>query len=278
MKEELEGEVKLGRLPRKSSTRALIFSDFLKKDVPIPPQSSDYWRNRQHFPLRNFGNIDYGDCTIAKQAIATMRMERLETKGEIPQISDEEIIRIYFSMTKRLYGGGDTGAYETDALSNWRNKDLTFRDFGGNPLTISAYTRLNPANHTELKTAISLSEAHGIAICLNLPLAFANIKPPQKWSIPKNTVLLDNWLPGSWGGHSMWATGYTQEGIWLRHTWNYPKQLLTWEAAAIYLDEAHFVIDSIDEWRQIPKVNSIINLPAIVSAVNSVSSIKIKDI
>src|SRR5688500_6730710 len=112
---------RLGRLPMKSTRRALMFNDFVK--FLKVPRSQTYWRSRKPIPLRSYGNLRHGCCTVAKQAVAATRMERLEQQRTI-HVTDEEVLRVYYAMTTALYGGGDTGAYEDDALNRWRNPDL----------------------------------------------------------------------------------------------------------------------------------------------------------
>lgn len=264
----------LGRLPAKSTPRALMFRDFVK--FLTLPKSQLYWQKRKPIPLRSYGNKDYGCCTIASQANLATRMELLETKRLI-NITDEEVVRVYFAMTTALYGGGDTGAYEDDALNRWRNPDLTFKDDKGHPLTIAAYLRLNAKDPDELKAAIALSGAKGIKICLNLPRRYERLDPPAEWDVPANSTLTGEDQPGSWGGHSLEVNAYNQRGMFPDHTWDVPNNLLTWEAAAAYLDEAHVVIDSLDAWRQQLKGNTAarLNLADVRDAVNGVSSIRI---
>src|SRR5688572_4559225 len=241
---------RLGRLPVKSSRKALMFSDFVRADAPDPPKKMRFWERRKPFPIRTFGNTSYGSCTRSKQAIASMRLERLEQRRTI-NITDEEIIRVYKEMSDRRYGGGDNGAYETDALDDWRNPETTFSDVKGRKMTIDAYTRLNPYNHREIKMALATAGAHGIAVCFNLPWAWRHVYPPRTWEIPAGTQLTGDWMPGSWGGHSMWAIGdYDELGFWVPHTWNLEDQFVTWEAAAVYMDEAHLVIDSVNYWKK----------------------------
>lgn len=267
----------LGRKPRLSDRRALMTVDFLKTDVD-PPAQTKFWKTRAPFPVRSFGNLQHGDCTIAKQAQAALRMERIETR-RTPRINDQVVIDTYYSMTKELYGGGDVGAYEIDALNRWRDPAKTFRDASGRPLTIDAYTRLDPANHRQMKQALALAGAHGIAVCLNLPWGFASILPPGDWDIPEGQAMTGEWEPGSWGGHSMWARDYDQVGIWLVHTWDLKDQRITWRAAAAYLDEAHLIIDSMNYWRKHkPKASKILNLKALEEAVNDVSRVQIGDV
>lgn len=262
----------LGRLPAKSSRKALQFSDFFR--FLKLPASSNTWAKRQPIPIRSFGNTQVGDCTIAKQAVAAMRFERLEQRKTIA-IADEEVTRVYFAMTSRLYGGGDTGAFETDALDNWRNPELTFKDDAGHPYTIDAYLRINASNHDEVRAAIALSAAKGIAVCFNLPQAWQG--HDDRWDAPPSGQSpIGAWLPGSWGGHSMNCFGYTAEGLLVDMTWDVPPVLVTWDAAAIYMDEAHLIIDSVDSWRaQASSKAGTLKLTQVVEAVNDVSSRRI---
>lgn len=264
----------LGRLPAKSTPRALMFRDFVK--FLTLPKSQMYWQKRKPLPLRSYGNLEYGDCTIASQATMATRMELLETK-RLVHITDEEVVRVYFAMTTALYGGGDTGAYEDDALNRWRNPDLTFKDDKGNPLTIAAYLRLNAKDPDEIKAAIALSGPKGIKICLNLPRAYETIDPPATWDIPEGTSLTGPLQPGSWGGHSLGANAFNQQGVFEDHTWDRPNNLITWAALAAYCDEAHAIIDALDPWRAQTKGHAAarINLADVRDAVNAVSSIRI---
>jgi hypothetical protein len=177
----------LGKKPAKSTRSALLFADYLKTDV-APPPKYNYWAKRAKFPDRSFGNTTVGDCTIASQAVAAMRMERIETKST-PKITDDAVLKAYYDLTGRLYGGGDTGAYETDALDNMRRADQTFRDTKGRPITIEAYTRINQYNQDEIKRALSINAGHVVKLCFNLPLAFERMLPSKVLDVPKGQVL-----------------------------------------------------------------------------------------
>jgi hypothetical protein len=265
---------RLGRLPMKSSPRALLLNRFAALDVK-PPVRTRFWEPRVPFPAHTFGNTRYGSCTISSQAHAALRMERLEQR-RTTEIAEEEVIRVYTAMSDRLYGGGDNGAYETDALDNWRRPEFTFRDYKGRALTIDAYLRVNPSDHDELRRALHLAGAHGIKVCLNLPWAFAAIQPPLEWDIPEGQALTGDWMAGSWGGHSMFARDYDEGGIYLVHTWGMPDQRLSWRAAAAYLDEAHVVVESWNYWRtKKPTAIAGMDLVGLRAAVNAVSSQKI---
>ncbi len=261
-------EKKLGKLPAKSDTKALMFANYLPKKAITLPVATNFWTKRAPFPRRMFGNDKLGDCTRASQAIAAMRMERIE-QGKTIDIADEEVIRVYLEMTDRLYGGGDTGGFEEDALNEWRKPDTTLRDTKGNPLTIEAFTRVNQANITEVKTAIATSLSHGIKLCFRLPAAWENQN--KVWDIPAGQKPIGSYLPSSWGDHSTFCIDYDAFGIILP-TWDIQLKV-SWRAVAIYSDEAHSIIDSIDNWK---KKGSVLNLSAIRADVNAVSSHKIK--
>jgi hypothetical protein len=260
---------RLGRLPRKSDVRSLMLAHFLT-DTDPPPTKTSFWVKKTKFTPETWGNDEEGCCTIAKQANMFRRFQRIEHRATI-EITQQEVHTVYRRMTDELYGGGDTGAYEEDALSRSRNPDTALRDTKLRPLTIDAFLRINPANQLELKRAVAMAAGHGIAICINLPVGFSNIEG-HDWDFPDNTPLIGDWLPGSWGGHSMWAIEYDPLGLWLEHTWGIPPQRITWRAAAAYIDESHTVIDSVDSWRRrgVP-----LELDQVVQAVNDVSRVKI---
>jgi hypothetical protein len=247
-----------------------MFGAFARGTVK-PPKATGFWNRRAPFARHAYGNTEHNDCTIAKQAVAMLRMERLET-GHVPQIAEDEPLRVFEKMCADLYGGNDEGAYETDALDRWRRPELSIRDASGRALTIDAYVRVNHLDQQEVRRAIASSGAHGIAVCLALPKAFESISPPKAWDIPVGQPAIGDWLPNSGGGHSMWARDYDENGIWLVHTWREGDQLLTWKAAECYLVEAHTVIDSLDAWQRDAHARKRLDLKRLKKAVNDVSS------
>lgn len=272
---------RLGKLPAKSSLKQLHFASLIKPIAPTPPSVANFWVRQAPFGARTFSNDTVGCCTIASQAVAAMRMERLEQKRTV-QFSTSEVLRVYYNMTERLYGGGDTGAYESDALGNWRKPDLTFRDAEGMPHTIDAFLKINHADVDEVKRAIAFSGVHGIKACFQLPLAWSRVDPPTTWDIPKNQPMVGQWLPNSWGGHVVYCADYDTVGPRLSHTWYeggkevyYGLQRITWRAFLSYCDESYLIVDAVDTWLQQGLLTSN-QAGAIKEAVNSVSDQKIK--
>jgi hypothetical protein len=263
--------VRLGKAPARSEPKLLQLASFMDTQKN-PPKATNFWHKRSSFPLRSFGNRTYGDCTRASQALLSMRMERLETK-RTPIITDEEVVRVYFEMSKRLYDGTDNGAFEIDALNEWRRPETTFHDSKGRPLTIDAYVRVNQADMTAVKNAIYTAGAHGIKVCFGLPLAWASVTDGI-WDVPEGQMPIGEYLPNSWGGHSMTATDYDENYVYMPSSWATPDIKVTWRAFLMYADESYLVIDSIDSWKK--KAGKIIDVMGIKKAVNHVSSYQIK--
>jgi hypothetical protein len=262
---------RLGKAPARGHMNMLNFADYLKAEIKVPEKTT-FWKKRAPFPIRNYGNLEWGCCTKASQAILATKMERIEYRRTI-KINNQEIIDNYLKMTARLYGGGDTGAYEMDALNEWRNPDRSFRDDQGHPMTIDAYTRINQSNIDEVKKAIYLSAAKGIKVCFNLPAAWVN---ETVWDMPVGVPLIGKYMPGSWGGHSMTsASDYDKDWLYLDHTWQIPTGRISWRAFAIYCDEAYSVVDSVGSWRKRLTPNEL-DLRKMVGDVNSISDVKIK--
>lgn len=264
---------RIGKAPSKSHPLMLSAANYLGKAIVIP-EVFNYWSKRKKLPSDiDYGNDNNGDCTFASQAVMALKME-LQERRRLISIDTDEILRVYYNLTKRLYGGGDTGAYELDALSNWRNADLTFRDTKRNPLTIDAYTKVNHSIISEVKKAIFLSAAKGVKVCFNMPIAWANT---LTWDIPEKQLPIGKYLPGSWGGHSMAsAEGYDKDWCYLNHTWTgCGVGKISWKAFAIYCDESYMVIDSVNSWKKkLSKTD--FKASALISDVNNVSDIKIK--
>lgn len=264
---------RLGKAPARGNIKQLFLSNYLKKAVPVPAVYN-YWAKKPPFQPYDVGNNEYGCCTFASQALLIQRMERIEQKATI-QIPKQHIIDTYFALTQKLYGGGDIGAYETDALDNWRDPTRTLKGKTGRAYTIDAYTRINQANIEEVKQALFLAGAHGIKVCFNLPSAWSSLGTAQGWDLPAGQQLINEWVPGSWGGHSMMAAAdWDENWLWLPSSWNEPDRRISWRAFATYCDEAYLCIDSVDAWRKKPHAKNI-DLAGLKNDVNKVSSIKI---
>jgi len=270
----------LGRIAPKATPKALHLRQFLEMENLSPPKATNFWRKRAPFKPGSWGNRVEGCCTIAKQVNMFRRFERLELRQTV-SVDPNEVHRVYREMTSELYGGGDTGAYETDALDRSRRPEKCLHTPSGHPLLIDAYVRVDAWDQVAVRSAMSTAAGKGLAVCLNLPAAWASSPETGVWDLPSGTSATGRYEPGSWGGHSMWTFDYDEVGPWLDHTWDRPSQQITWGAAAVYMDECHLVVDSVDEWRQKKKAEpasdlGYLDLDLLVEAVNDVSSQKIK--
>lgn len=267
----------LGRMPRKGDERDVLDERVFRmlRAVEIPDVLRPY-RPKRPFPRRAYNNNIEGNCTRASQVIAQVRIELLEQRRRI-EVADAEVTRIYRDMTARLYGGGDTGAYETDALSEWRRPELTFKDSKGRAYTIDAYTRVNVADKDAIRSALVQSAGRILKVCANMPLAW---RGKDVWEAPlRREDFVGPWRPGSWGGHSMTISAddrgyvYTGDGVYIQ-TWDDAPRLVTWAAFFAYFDEAHRVVDSVNAWKR--RLGKELNAKALVAAVNEASSYKLE--
>lgn len=235
---DIPGKV-LGKAPKKQDSRNLMAARYLAE---VFPPKYDFEKRRSPIPARTFGNTVYGDCTLASQANALARLERIEQRRTV-LIPDQIVIFNYLQMNN----GEDIGAYELDALKRWRTIGFTYR--ANRQYTIDAFTEIRPWNVSEMKAA--LWQFKVIKVCFALPIAWSTIEPQDGvWDVGDGP----DYEVGSWGGHSMTADAYDEEGIWVIHTWyERPKsvrQKVTWAAVAKYCDEAYSVVDSLDAWRK----------------------------
>jgi hypothetical protein len=265
-------EKQLGKLEAKHDARNLMAAKYIAE---TPPASYDFMRlpskrRRSRLPARTFGNNDFGDCTLASQANALMRFERVEQRRTII-VPQQHVIDNYLQMT----GGQDSGWYELDALKRWHSEG-----FDWNPnrkYTIDAFAQVNVDSADEIRAAMYAFRL--IKICFGLPNGWKQIDPEGYGDAGPNGDHIwseDGGDPWSWGGHSMMADAYDEDGIWVVHTWfegdTQARQLVTWEAVAKYADEAYSLVDSIDEWRSRPRLSRLVDLDALEKDVEEVTA------
>lgn len=258
----------------KTSRKLLHLSNYIKPKAIVLPKTYNGLAGTKAIPLQDWGNTECGDCTIASQGEGTQIMERKEQRKLIT-FPAANMKQTYFNMVKRVYNTDeDLGAYEADALDNWRNADYTFRDTKEKPYTIDAYTAINHRNLVEVEQAIFLSGRKGIKACFALPLAWA-LQGGNVWDIPEGQQMTDEYAPYSWGGHSTWLLPrWDPKYYYVLSSWvDYPFYKISKKAFLQYADESYSVIDSANAWK---KKSKMINMAALVSDVNSVSDIKLK--
>ncbi len=265
MPEEIQPK-KLGKLEVKHDRRNLMAAHYMA--ATYPPEY-DFMKGRRDIPARTFGNTSYGCCTLASQANALARFERLEQRRTI-LIPDQTVISNYLEMT----GGADEGWYELDAIKRWRT--IGFPASATRRYTIDGFAQITPQSIDQMKAALWNFKV--IKVCFGLPASWSTIDPPTYavdgvggvWDVGDDSPTFGF---GSWGFHSMMADGYNSEGIWIGHTWYHgtktARQFVTWAAVVKYADEAYSIVDSFNAWRS---KKPVFNLEALAKDVARVTA------
>jgi hypothetical protein len=178
-----------------------------------------------------YANDRYGDCVIAGRAHQTLRFELIEQR-RIISITDAEVVNEYLIET----GGTDIGLIVLDSLKRWRTTGWIA---GGARYFIQAFAEIDRGVVSQVKRAV-FTEL-GVGLGLSLPMtAQREFEAGKPWAIVNGAGS----VPGSWGGHYVYVTGYTTLGPTCV-TWG-RKQLMSWNFFNKYCDEAYAVIDALD--------------------------------
>lgn len=222
--------LKLGKSTAQSDRRNLQLAAILKAAPPLPKEY-DFDLKHPEIPLPMFANDRFGDCVIAGRAHQTLRFEDVEQR-KVLAISDDDVTREYFAET----GGQDTGLVVLESLKAWRRRGWLAAK---RRYKIRAFAQVNQANRTEVKQSIFLDL--GVGFGLSLPKsAQAQTQAGKPWDVVKGPGS----APGSWGGHYVYVSGYTQAGP-VCVTWG-RKQQMTWAFVGKYCDEAYAIIDAVN--------------------------------
>lgn len=229
-------EVKLGkRLGVINDPRTLTLRPLLEGGVlPSPPPSSELGRNKS-VPM--FLNDKAGDCTFVTHGHRIRLQEAAAGQRREQPITDEDVIGAYAALTgyNPATGENDNGAYMLDVLNYMRTVGLG-RQRDGTPHTIAAYVRINHRDEAEVRVASWLFG--GLAAGIWLPWS-ARTQDLRSWDVPLTGPTGDG-APGSWGGHSVYTTGYGRKGVTFK-TWG-ADAAMTWRFWQTYVDEAYAVI------------------------------------
>jgi hypothetical protein len=240
-------QVRLGKkLGVVEDRRTFMAADLLRPgefDFPLPPRHR-VGGNLERVPM--FMNHQKGNCTRASQGHAVLTMERSSgQRGAM--LTDQHIMDAYARVGYRVGPPEvDEGAYELDALNDWRHNGIGLEK-DGTPHKIKAFVRVDHTNHEEVIRAHYVFG--GLKVCAGLPLSAADqINRGEPWTVSTTR----NWW-GSWGGHSMYSHIYDLDarrqptggapldqgiGLW---TWG-QLQWLDWEWWDKYVDEVYAVI------------------------------------
>lgn len=249
-------DFKLGKQDHKHDDKTLMMANFM--EVPVVPTKFDLEKNRAPFPVHIWGNNEYGDCVIAAEANALLRMERIETRRTV-KAQDADAIKRYKHLTGCNNPGdsNDTGLVILDSMSDWRNNGFPV---GAHTFQIAAYGELDPLEHDQLRAGIYL--LHGIHFGFALPISAQQQTEQGFWDV---TLGVDS-APGSWGGHCVYADKYDEDNIYV---WTWGREIRVSNAfVRKYADEAWAVVDNLDKWRK----NDHLDVPGLEKALHDIGA------
>lgn len=217
---------KFGRTRPKYTPPVLRFGNYLKQNLPVPPDSVNYIIPSVLSSLNmSLDNRKIADCTAA----GAMHIEntfRANANSGLPFATTQQTINFYSDSTG--YNPNDPttdkGGNEIDVLNYWRQYGL-FRD---GTAKISAYLSVDATNQTELKAAIWLTE--NLYFGVELPDAWLENFPGDNftWDVAGN--------PNPNHGHCFVGLGYDSEGVMI-DSWGFIGKV-TWAGIAKYANLA----------------------------------------
>lgn len=261
-------QLRLGKKEYVHDDRTLMLAKFLKTDIRVPDKF-DFDKDRAAFPMRMWGNDEYGDCVIAGRCNHILRLERLEQRHTIA-LYDSDAITEYKKLTGCQSPGdeNDTGLVVLNAMQEWRNQGMDTDGRSGvrspRNYSIYAYGELHPTDHEQIKTAIYA--LHGVHFGLWLPYAAQKMFRDGIWDYQGQKD--EQWQPGSWGGHLVYskAYGYDVDGVEII-TWGTLLKM-SWAFIDKYCDEAWAIVDNNDSWR----VKQTVDVAALSQELASITS------
>ncbi len=235
---------RLGKKEYAYDPRTLKMAAFMDTEAIVAPPKFDFDYRRSPFPIRVWGNDQWGDCVLAGQCNEILRLERVEKRRTI-LLQDKDCVAMYKKMTGSNTPGDsrDNGLVVLYAIRDWRNNGWLI-DYGWTKrnYSIEMFGELDPQNHVQLRQAIYV--LHGVQLGFSLPLTAANQTRNGYWDVVENAG--SSGEPGSWGGHLVYAKRYDADNIYV----------MTWGAEVRvsnafmdkYCDEAWAVVDKLDTW------------------------------
>lgn len=222
---------KLGKKLAKIDHRTLKLENYIKA-LPPPPNSMGYVKEVKIWPMML--NDQLGDCVIAAAGHMIEQWSTYAGKAFTP--SDLAIIKAYEDVGGYVPGdpSTDNGAYLLDVLNYWRKTGIADHK-------IVAFVSVNPRNHQEIKTAISLfgSIYQGVGLPLSAQNEMTGGNGLPLWQVPKAGPI-GLGTPWSWGGHSVPAVGYNDLGMEVVSWGQVFDQ--TWNFCDAYCDEAYAAV------------------------------------
>lgn len=213
---------KLGRKAIIKDSRTLRLANYLVEALPPPPVSCDWTNGVTEWGM--MANDRLGCCTIAACGHG-LQTWSANAATEIT-VTDDDVLSYYeqWDGYNPQDPSSDNGGIEINVLTNWRNSGFANHKLIG-------FMSANVKNQTEIKTAISMFG--GVYIGVSLPMA---AQSQIVWDISTG----DAAIPGSWGGHAVFAVAYDDKTVTCI-TWGMLKKM-TWAFWNTYCDEAYALL------------------------------------
>lgn len=143
--------MRFGKLPPKTDYRTLLFSSYVKDDLPDPDekvsQSDRVYLNLDRKPIPElfpmYKNDLIGDCTICGMAHGITVYHGMVDQLHIPL--EQNVVKTYYHLS----GGIDSGLYLLDVVKYWRSTGLE-------GAKVFSYVKVNYRNRTHVKQAIQM--------------------------------------------------------------------------------------------------------------------------
>lgn len=197
---------RLGKTPKHDaiSHPRLLLSDHLRSSYSgYVPDNIDYSNLVDTWPM--YLNDQLGDCTAADAGHGVELWTRYG-QGQAVTVSDDKITSFYSGSTG--YVPGDPS---TDQGGNLQDVCSYFQKTGLDGHRIVAFFEVNPADATELRTALYLFG--GVSVGLDFPaFAMDQFNAGQPWDVSRQNAQIE-------GGHDVLLVGMTKGGNYKVITW-----------------------------------------------------------
>lgn len=234
--------MKLGKKDYKFDERTLRMVRYMDTTLK-PPRNFSFDKGRRAFPQSMWGNDAFGDCVLATQMNALLRIERIETRHTL-HATDEDVIRTYQTLSGCRAPGdaNDNGLVMLDTFRFWRNDGWTIGKAIEKQYKISAFGELEPSDENQLRLGCYL--LHGLHFGFALPRSAQEQTDQGYWDVVDGPGS----RPGSWGGHAVYSPKYTDDGFVVK-SWGEDIKVSN-AFIERYCDEVWVVVDDVDRWRK----------------------------
>jgi hypothetical protein len=235
--------VTLGKKPVRFDKRTLKYGEYRRASaIPAPPAAS-HWGGGIGFTM--LGNDQYGDCVEAGFCHADQAFCNFDGGPKyVP--TDAMALGAYSAITgfNQNDPSTDQGTDMLSACNYWRQTGITYPN--GVTHKVDAFMSVSPQDELHIREAIKWYG--GAYVGIQMPLsAQGQVGPGGPHAGPSWDVTSGpDSQAGSWGGHCVWMTAYTSQGLNCV-TWG-QLQNMSWDFFETYCDEAYVFLSP--EWRK----------------------------